>query len=186
MLQTNFADFPVINTERLLLRQIVPADAAAMLFMRSDETVMQYIDRPRAVTQEDALKFIDSMQEDILNGNSICWGISLNNSATLIGYIGYWRMQKEHFRSEIGYALHPGHQGKGLMQEAVQAVLHYGFETMKLHSVEANINPGNNASRNLLLKAGFVKEAYFRENYFYNGKFLDSEIYSLLKSDCSL
>jgi ribosomal-protein-alanine N-acetyltransferase len=51
---------------------------------------------------------------------------------------------------------------------------------MKLHSVEANVNPGNIASASLLKKHGFVKEAYFKENYFFNGNFHDSEIYSLL------
>jgi len=46
--------------------------------------------------------------------------------------------------------------------------------------LEANINPANENSRRLLLSLGFVKEAYFKENYFYNGEYLDSEIYSLL------
>ena len=66
------------------------------------------------------------------------------------------------------------------MDEAMKGVLQYGFETMKLHSVEANVNPGNNASTKVLEKNGFVKEAYFKENYYYNGKFIDSAIYSLL------
>ena len=89
-------------------------------------------------------------------------------------------MQKEHYRSEIGYALNPLFQGKGIMQEAMQAIIQYGFEIMKLHSVEANVNPANEASMRLLEKNGFVKEAYFRENYYFDGKFLDSVIYSLL------
>ena len=64
------------------------------------------------------------------------------------------------------------------MTEALQICLQYGFQKMKLHSVEANINPGNKASMQLLESAGFEKEAYFKENYFYNGKFSDSIIYS--------
>ena len=66
------------------------------------------------------------------------------------------------------------------MQEAIKAVLHYGFETMKLHSVEANVNPANAASIRLLKRTGFVQEAHFKENYFSNGQFTDSLIYSLL------
>ena len=89
-------------------------------------------------------------------------------------------MQKEHYRAEIGYVLHPAQQGKGIMDEAIKAVLQYGFETMKLHSVEANVNPANTNSMKLLEKNGFVKEAYFKENYYYNGKFIDSVIYSLI------
>ena len=89
-------------------------------------------------------------------------------------------MQKEHYRAEIGYLLHPDYQQKGIMDEALKAVIKYGFETMQLHSIEANVNPANAASMKLLEKNGFVKEAYFKENYFYNGQFLDSVIYSLL------
>jgi ribosomal-protein-alanine N-acetyltransferase len=51
---------------------------------------------------------------------------------------------------------------------------------MKLHSVEANVNPANNSSIKLLKKNKFVKEAHYKENYFYDGKFLDSAVYSLL------
>jgi ribosomal-protein-alanine N-acetyltransferase len=66
------------------------------------------------------------------------------------------------------------------MQEAMTVVLEYGFNTIKLHSVEANVNPNNTRSIQLLEKNGFVREAYHRENYYYNGHFLDSAIYSLI------
>ena len=69
------------------------------------------------------------------------------------------------------------------MKEAIKTLIHFAFHTFNLNSLEANINPKNQNSRSILLKLGFQKEAYFRENYFYNGVFLDSEIYSLLKSD---
>jgi ribosomal-protein-alanine N-acetyltransferase len=71
-------------------------------------------------------------------------------------------------------------QGKGIMQEAMSAVIKYGFEKMNLHSIEANVNPANESSIKLLERNDFIKEAYFKENYFYDGKFLDTAIYSLL------
>ncbi|MGE5859464.1 MAG: GNAT family N-acetyltransferase, partial [Ignavibacteria bacterium] len=61
--------------------------------------------------------------------------------------------------------------------------LNYGFKVMNLHSIEANVNPDNKASIRLLERNNFTREAYFKENYFYNGKFLDSAIYSLLISE---
>ncbi len=66
------------------------------------------------------------------------------------------------------------------MQEAILTILDYGFKIMKLHSVEANVNPNNAASIKLLERNNFIREAYHKENYYYNGKFLDSAIYSLL------
>ena len=88
----------------------------------------------------------------------------------MIGTIGYWRIVKEHYRAEIGYLIATEQQGKGLMQEAISATLQYGFSEMKLHSVEANVNPNNPASIKLLERNHFIREAYFKENYFSNGK----------------
>ena len=68
----------------------------------------------------------------------------------------------------------------GLMGEAIKAVIAYGFNNMQLHTVKANINPENEASRAILESNGFIKEAFFREDYFYNGRFINSEVYGLL------
>ena len=89
-------------------------------------------------------------------------------------------LQKENFRAEIGYALLPDYYKKGIADEALKAVIDYGFNTMNLHSIEANLNPDNIASAELLEKNNFEKEAYFKENYYFEGKFIDSLIYSLL------
>jgi len=69
------------------------------------------------------------------------------------------------------------------MQEAFSEVVNYGFKVMKLHSIEANVNPANEASIKLLEKNNFIREAYYEENYYYNGKFLDTAIYSLLTTE---
>ena len=90
---------------------------------------------------------------------------------------------EQHRRAEIGYTLVLEHFGKGLMSEALAAILLYGFEEMKLHSVEANLDPDNTKSAQLLTKNGFVKEGHSRENYFYNGKFTDTGSYGLLRSE---
>ena len=90
---------------------------------------------------------------------------------------------KEHYRAEIGYLLSDAFQRRGIMQEAITAAINYGFNVMRLHSIEANVNPGNTASIMLLEKNKFMREAYFRENFYYNGKFMDSLVYSLLTSN---
>ena len=107
--------------------------------------------------------------------------ITLKQDLILIGTICIWKIVKEHYRAEIGYVLHPGYQGKGIMQEAMTVILNYGFKTMKLHSIEANVNPNNRSSIKLLKRNGFKQEAYFKENYYFNGVFKDSIIFSLVK-----
>jgi [ribosomal protein S5]-alanine N-acetyltransferase len=180
MLDVNFHPFPILTTERLILREITKDDAKEVLYLRSDDEVMRYIDRPRAETIEDALVFMGRVEDGIKNNNGINWGMTLKNDNTLIGIISFWRIEKENYRAEIGYMLSPRFHRMGLMQEAITVCIDYAFNVLKLHSIQGNINPANTASASILEKNGFVKEAYFKENYYFNGKFLDSIIYSLL------
>lgn len=180
MLVVNFSPFPDLYTERLQLRRITNADINEIFFLRNDPQMIQFLDRDPMPAVEDGYKWIQLIDKALDENEGITWAISLRDSPVLIGTICYWRLEKAHFRAEIGYALHTGHQGKGLMKEAMDVVLDYGFSKMHLHSVEANVNPKNEASIKLLKNSGFVQEGYFKENYYYNGKFLDSAIYSLL------
>ena len=182
MLTISFAPFVPIETERLILRQINHDDVNELFFLRADEAVMKYIDRPRALSLEDAYKHIELVDTLFKNNEGITWAIALRDTPKMIGYIGIWRINKECHRAEIGYASHPNSWNKGIISEAILPVCDFAFNQMKLHSLEANINPENEGSRKVLEKAGFRKEAYFTENYFFEGKFLDSEIYSKLST----
>ncbi len=186
MLSLNFNSFPVLHTNRLLLRIITKNDADDLFVLRSNKKIMQFIDRPMATSIKDSLEYIEKMETSLKDKNGITWGITLQNNTALIGTIGFWRIVSEHYRAEIGYMLHSNFHGKGIMQEAIETILDYGFRKIKLHSVEANVNPANVASVKLLEKNGFIKEAHFKENYYYNGKFLDSVIYSLLAKNFKL
>jgi ribosomal-protein-alanine N-acetyltransferase len=182
MLEPDFIPFPEIRTARLILRRIVQEDVPMILLMRSDEQLMKYIDKERASTMEDAQKFFTMINEALEKNEGITWCISLlEEPAKMIGSIGYWRIIKQHYRAEIGYMLHHAYWGKGIMHEAIAAVIDYGFGPLKLHSIEAHINPANAASAGILEKNNFVREAYFKEDFFFGGKFLDTAIYSRLK-----
>ena len=180
MLKLNFNPFPILTTRRLVLRQMGNYDVNEIFFLRSDAEVMRYIRRPLAKSVEDAMQFIQMISTGVANNDLIHWAITLKNEPKLIGNICFWRIQKEHYRAEVGYTLHTANQRKGIMQEALTAVLDYGFKTMKLHSVEAIVNPENVPSIKLLERTGFVREAYFKEDFFYDGKFYDSITYSLI------
>jgi ribosomal-protein-alanine N-acetyltransferase len=179
--------FPELRTERLLLRRIVPADAPALLDIRSREEVMQYISRPRSQNLEDVLQHIALLDEGIAKNESISWAISLQSEPErLIGTVGYYRTKFEHHRSEIGYLLHPDFWQQGIMTEAMDAAVAFGFTTLNLHSMEGCIDPNNAPSRAVLLRQQFVKEALYKENYYYEGQWLDTEVLSLLKSQWML
>ncbi len=180
MLDITFGEFPNIHTERLHLRQLNRGDAEALFPLRNDPIVMKYIARPLTKDIEEVYKLLDIINQGYNNKEGITWAITLVDNPVLIGTIGFWRIVKEHHRSEIGYLLDPAFHGKGLMYEAMKAVIDYGFANLKLHSIEANIDKDNAASIKLVERCGFVKEAHFKENYYFEGQFLDSVIYSLL------
>ena len=182
MLTLNFTPFPELRTERLLLRKLKSADANEMFFLRSNENVLRYIGREPTKTIAEAEEFINKINKNIDENESILWGItSLNDPSTVIGTICFWNIKKEHYRSEIGYVLHPRHWGKGIMKEAINSVVEFGFSVLGLHSVEAQLNPENIASSYLLERTGFIKEGHLKEDYYFNGKFSDTAIYSRLK-----
>lgn len=180
MLTFDFTHFPTLRTERLTLRQLTGTDAPALFALRSDPQVMLYIPRPLATSVADCEALIDMMNEGMSRHELLHWGVALRSSGELIGTIGFYRLQPENHRAEIGYMLLPARQGLGLMQEAVAAVLNHGFEVLNLHSVEGVIDPQNVASARVLQRAGFVQEGLFRENEYWEGKFLDTAYYSLL------
>lgn len=182
MLTVNFQPFPVLETGRLLLRAISDMDMEQIYLLRSDPDSMKYLGKDLMQNKEEALELIRKLQVAHQTNEGITWAIVLkDNPSRLIGTGGFWKITKEHYRAEIGYMLLPAYFNKGYMSEALQKMISFAFDEMNLHSIEANINPNNLASEALLVKTGFVKEAYFKENFYYNGNFEDSAIYSLVK-----
>jgi len=180
MITLNVNPFPVLETERLILRNITEDDVHEMFVLRSSPEMMKYIARPLHKNEEETLVFIKNIHEGLAKLDFINWAIALKTDNKLIGTIGFYRMQNEHDRAEVGYMLHTDLQKKGIMQEALETVIKYGFTQMNLHSIEAVIDPRNKDSENILLRNNFIKEAHFKENYFFDGQYLDSAHYSLL------
>lgn len=182
MVTLNFSPFPNLETERLLLRRVDSNDINEIFTLRSNPETMKYIPRPLLKTDEDALEHIAMIDSKIESNEGINWAITLKDNPKLIGIIGHYRIKPEHYRAELGYMLLPEYHGKGIVSEAVREVVKYGFQVMNLHSLEAVIDPENHASAKVLEKNGFVKEAHFKEYEFFEGRFLDSVIYSILNN----
>jgi ribosomal-protein-alanine N-acetyltransferase len=180
-----FGSFPEQESERLYYRKISLDDAKEIFLVRSNDEVMRFMDVPRHNSISDSEKLILSVEESYKKETGINWAIIEKDSKSFMGYIGYIRIFHEHCRAEIGYVLKPEFWGKGYMYETINKFVRFGFEVMNLHSIEANVNPLNERSKKVLERVGFKMEAYFRENYLFNGKFLDSIIYSLLEKDLS-
>ena len=180
MLILNFEKFPVLETERLTLRAISAGDVDEMFQQRSNPDVMKYIVRPLLQSRREAEELVRNYEFLFEQGISITWAMTLKGENKMLGTVGFPRINKENYRGEIGYSLDPEHRNRGYMDEAIKEVIRFGFSQLRLNSIEALIHPENKASSGLIQKHGFVREAYFREHTFFDGKFQDVEIYSLL------
>ena len=182
MLTIHLPTFPVLATERLVLRELRPSDVEQVFAMRSDPLVMQHVNRPLASTREEASALIDLISANFAVNEAVQWAITAKGNDTFIGLIGFWRIVKEHHYGELGYMLARDQWGKGYSSEAVGAVVCFGFNTLGFHRVEAITRPANLASIGALEKNDFVQEGHFKDNIFWNGAFHDSVHFAKLVS----
>ena len=157
MQQHIFHPFPTIRTERLELRALIIEDEKEIFFFRSDPGILEHLDMTPAKTIEEAREFIQKIEKVVRNGDSIYWAINQINRPGLIGTICLWNISVENNSAEIGYVLHPDFQGKGFINEAVKGVIDYGFKTMKLDLIQADLSPDNVKSIRVLEKNNFKK-----------------------------
>ena len=175
--------FPRLETGRLVLREIVPADAEDLFHIFSDEETMRYWSCRPYTSVDQAHRLIEGLAKVRLAGAGVNWAITLRGDERLVGKCGYNEWRKEHRRGDISYIVAREQRGKGVVSEALGAMLEYGFGHMNLHSVEAGVTPGNDASTRMLQRLGFRLEGHLRENFLTDRGFVDSLIYSLLRSD---
>ena len=156
MANSNFTSFPNLTTERLTLRQLSIADQQDIFALRSDTEINKYLNREPSKTPEDAITFINKVNDNIRNNNSIYWVISLTNSKTFVGTICLFDFSNEKNSCEIGYELMTKFQRLGIMKEAAKAVLDYATHTLKFKKVIAFTHHDNHNSTKLLTKLNFV------------------------------
>ncbi|MDV2685646.1 GNAT family protein [Alkalihalophilus lindianensis] len=173
--------FPVLETERLTLREIKEEDAPTIFDCFSiDEVIRFYGQEPlRDIAQ--AKQLVEFFATNYKEKRGIRWGIELKGTHSLIGTVGFNGWIPKHKRAEIGYEIHPKYWRKGYTTEAVLKVLSYGFEVMELTRIGAVVFLENGASNKLLTKVGFQKEGILRDYMYQNDKAHDTYVYSLLR-----
>lgn len=178
-----FEVFPVLETERFILRKIELSDALSMFRYLSRAEVMQYYDLEPFNHKQEVVELIESLLFRYKTERQIRWGITTKEENTVIGTCGFHALEHEHFKAEIGYELHPGYWRKGAMTEVVNKVVEYGFMNMELNRIEAFYHPVNYASHKVLEKNGFHYEGILRKRFYKKGEFIDAALASLLIED---
>jgi len=183
MLSLNFTPFPNLATERLILRQLQIEDANEIFALRSSEEVNRFLDRPKAISIDEAKQFIYKINGVIDKNESVYWAITLKNENKVIGTICYWNISKENDMAEVGYELHPSFQGKGIMQEALLKVIDFGFEQMNLKTITAVPSADNYKSRKLIEKNNFKIDTNLQKEDDNHDNLTNMVIYSLTKNE---
>lgn len=175
--------FEILPTERLLLRKLTEDDYFYIFQHLNDVEIMQLLN----IETSDKLAIEKQKQAkgySTFNKRFLIFQLLDKETQQIIGWCGYHTWYIDHGRAEIGYGLIDEHtKGKGLMTEALKAVLQYGFEEMQLSRVEAFVAPENIPSLKLVQKFNFTREGQLRKHYLKDGNLEDSVVFGLLKEE---
>lgn len=165
--------FPELETERLRLRQIVADDTATWLALFNQPDVIRYlIDFDQPQTELAEVEAIIAWTQTIFSEQTgLRWAITLKPEPRMIGTCGFNHITRKNRSGEIGYELAHAYWRRGIMREALGAVLQFGFQQLALHRIEADVTVGNDASAGLLRGLGFTHEGTWRDKAYARGQF---------------
>ena len=174
--------------ERIYIRllQMKDTEAALDLEIRNKEFFKHYsvLREPDFYTYEKIKERIENGITGATNDTLYAFGIFLSKTDELIGNVAISHISRGPAQScMIGYTLDEQQNGKGYMTEAVKMAVAYGFETLKLHRIEAGVMPHNTPSIKVLEKAGFHKEGIAKENVQISGKWQDHLILAIINQE---
>ena len=176
-------EFETLKTERLILKKITPEVLKYLFENYSDAEIKKELGltSDTELTTEKAKSYGGYTTYD---RTILSFLLVLKENNETIGRCGYHNWYKDHKKAEIGYVLYQEeNKRKGYMNEALGAIVAYGFNTMNLNRIEACTGPTNIASQNLIKKYGFTQEGYLRQHYIRNEEIQDSLIFSLLREE---
>lgn len=179
----DFSHFPTLDTDRLHLREMTPADVSALLKHLGNPEVVKYIDMQPIKTPEQAAEWLKLMGDYFSARDGLRWGVVLKQGDVFIGSAGIRGWNREARFAEIAFDLMEAYWGQGYATEVAQALIEFGFGQMNLNRIEADVLGGKESSTHVLEKLGFTREGVLRERLYKGGQYYDVYLYSLLRKD---
>ena len=176
-------NYELIETRRLRLKGLSPDDI---------KYIFENFTRPEIKRILGHRSDEDYIKEERKNKNGyssynrsfILFLLTDKASDTIIGRCGLHNWNMEHKRAEIGFVMEVERfKRKGLMSEAVSAIIDHGFNKMNLNRIEALVRIGNVPSLRLMEKFHFIKEGVLRQHYYISDKYEDSILFSKLNNE---
>ena len=178
-----FARLPVIETPRLTLRRLTMRDSMDMYHYARDPEVARHVLWSAHRSVWDTRAYLRWILYQYRNGEPGSWGIADRETGKIIGTIGFMSYQPDNKLAEVGYSLSRAYWGRGLMTEALTAVLKESFTVLELNRVEAMHFTDNPASGRVMEKCGMRHEGCLRSRICCKGEFRDVEMWGILASD---
>lgn len=174
---------PDLETERLRLRKLTMHDARDIYHYSRDPEVARHVlwDAHRNIG--DSRAYLRYMLRRYRLHEPASWGIEYRKTGAIIGTIGFMWIQTENAAAEIGYSLSREFWNQGMMTEALRAIIAYGFTALNLNRIEAQHEVTNPASGAVMRKCHMIKEGTLRSRLLNKGKFVDVDLYAILKRD---
>ena len=169
-------------TERLLLRPFTPDDLDALHAIHSDEGVTRWLyNEPRSLEETRTLLARKTDGASVsAEGDWLGAAAVLRETGELVADIAFLWASESHRQGELGYIVHPLHQGRGYATEAARPILAFAFETLGLHRVVGRLEARNAASARVLEKLGMRREAHLVENEWVKGEWSSELVYAIL------
>jgi ribosomal-protein-alanine N-acetyltransferase len=174
---------PVLQGDRVRLREFRDDDVEALYTIYSDPRVMRYWSYPAWTEPAQAAAYLERVRSASVSEGVFPWAVARNDDDVLIGTTTLWHIDAGNSRAEIGYALASRLWGQGYAQEALRVALGFAFDVLQLRRIEADVDPRNVASCRLLERVGFTREGVLRERWTVGGELQDSAIHGLLRGE---
>ena len=178
-----FFRLPVLETEDLILRKPERRDAKDIFRYASDGDVARYVlwDPHRSLSE--TRRFVRDLRERIRAGCPSSWVVTLRETGTVIGTIGFVWYSSENRSAELGYSFARAYWNKGYATQALRAVVGSVFGSIPVNRLEAQHDVRNPASGRVMQKCGFLQEGILRSRIVNKGEFVDVALYALLRAD---
>lgn len=174
-----FTPFPILETENLILRKMHQGDVQDLFEMRNDPRMNEYTDSIPDVSMDETKAYVDKMNKGVHDNKWIIWAIEHKQVGKVIGSISIWNLNREQISGELGYGIMPDYQGQGFMKEALLRVVKYGFEVMKLKTLDAYTEASNVRSIKLLERCKFVESDRVDDQGYYSNRIYHMIVYRI-------
>lgn len=179
----SYSYMPTLETPRLRIRRLTMQDAADIYRYSRDAEVARHVLWDAHRTIVDSRAYLRYMLRRYRQHDPASWGIEWKETGRVIGTIGFMWIQNDNSAAEVGYSLARDFWNRGIMTEALKAVIDYGFGRLNLNRIEAQHETTNPASGAVMRKCGMAREGTLRQRLYNKGRYVDVDLYAILRKD---